>query len=470
MLQKGIGIYIFDRDWNLLLVKKRSERPYTKDPVTGELLWLVPGTLYSKKKRRPRSNEGAIKMLRLDIKLTNEWVERVKYVGNWLHIEPGQAGFLFDNWIVILEEYNKEDIEEMANSARQDKRNNIEDAKMFPLLDLPRELAPLTAGFLRTLLFHKPGIIPPRSVNVERFGGLIGDESKKYLVYKEAWGGSYGEVYQVLDIPSLSARAIKAAIPNSRDKNWRDRFISEGSTLISLLSKNFDEEVEKVYSINKVHDGKQDNKYFLVKNWVKGETLQSRFEGNGHRKITDRLVIDIMKSLITTLQKLRSLPHPVYHRDLKPNNIMISFSHSKLYVTIIDFGLCKREHQEIGTSPEHHTGNPIYQSYNIVRNWYKPEPLDDFYSVLQVHYWLLFGTDPYVGLNREAIEEMKKKGRDSFLEKRPEDFQVSEKFEKSIQLFREFYRIVKKYFSISSKKKRLENANQIVTQIGLLLQ
>jgi serine/threonine protein kinase len=305
---------------------------------------------------------------------------------------------------------------------------------------------------------------------------LIGDESKKYLAYKEAGGGSYGEVYQVLDIPSLSARAIKVATPSTKDEHWRDRFIAEGSTLISLLSQNFGEEVEKVYSINKVHDGKRDNKFFLVKNWVKGETLQSRFEDEGHKDITDRLAIDIIKKTIAILRKLHSLQPPVYHRDLKPNNIMISFdadAPSQIKnVTIIDFGLCKSERQEIGTSLGHHAGNPIYQSCNMVNHWDTPNSLDDFYSILQTYYWLLFGTHPYRHRTRKSIENMKKKGRDSFFDHFPKDFPEPEKYKNSIILFKKFYYMVRKYFddvkNIKSTEERNRKTVPVAKKIGSL--
>ncbi len=463
-MRYGIGFYVFDESCRLLLMKKSykpSNKDYAMDPKTRELLWLVPGITTSnieeinKIKRDPKK---LLEILAVDVPFSEGEIYLPEYVGNWKYRKPkpNKGEFTFDNYIVKLRPLDTSELSQKIKAGLENNSNNITEIKMFHLLELPKRLSPLTGGFLKSLIFHEPGLIPMRigRNGIERFEGHLGDESKKYFVYDNPIDGKggYGEVYQVLDIPSLSPRAIKIAVPNTGDPKWIERFILEGTTLISLFSENFDQSIEKVYSINKVQGNGESKKFFLVKNWVKGHTLQKVFEGSRQKILTDQLLVDIMTRIIGTLNKLHSLKEPVYHRDIKPNNIMISLTPNRKQIeqlTIIDFGLCTSQRYQIGTSEEFLTGNPIYQSFNTINDYKNHNPIDDYYSALQVFHWLLFGKNAYGAMERTAIKNKKQRRQDSFLQQKASNFKTKKERKGSLALFKRFFDIIKEYYDTS---------------------
>lgn len=470
----GIGFYVFDKSCRLLLVKKSSDKDYAKDPKTSKQRWLVPGITtddFEEVKRIKEDTKKLLEALAGDVPFSEEEIYSPEYVGNWTYTmtEPEEGEYTFDNYIVKLRSLTKSELSKKIKASVENNSNNITEIVLFHLLDLPKGLSPLTGGFLKSLLFHKPDLIPTRvgQNDIERFNDHLGDESKKYFVYDKPRDGKggYGEVYQVLDIPSLSPRAIKIAVPNTGDPEWAERFILEGTTLINLFSENFDQSIEKIYSINKIQGNGESKKFFLVKNWVKGHTLQKEFEGSGQKILTDQLLVDIMIRIIGTLNKLHSLKKPVYHRDIKPNNIMILLTHSRKQIeqlTIIDLGLCKSQRYQIGTSEGFLTGNPIYQSFNTIKDYKNHNPIDDYYSALQVFHWLLFGKNAYGDMERTAIKKMKRDGQDSFLQQEATKFKTKKERKGSLALFKKFFDIIKEYYDTSKSTHRKSDQKKMI--------
>lgn len=465
---------MFDKSCRLLLVKKSSDKDYAKDPKTDNLRWLVPGITTDKFKEVERIKEDTKKLLEVlagDVSFSEKEIYSLEYVGNWTYTmtEPEEGEYTFDNYIVKSRPLSKSELSKKIQASLKNTSNKITEINLFHLLDLPKGLSLLTGGFLKSLLFHRPDLIPTRigQNDLEGFNSYLGDESKKYFVYDKPRDGKggYGEVYQVLDIPSLSPRAIKIAVPNTEDPKWVERFILEGTTLISLFSENFDQSIEKVYSINKVQGNGESKKFFLVKNWVKGHTLQKVFKGSMQKILTDQLLVDIMIRIIGTLNKLHSLKEPVYHRDIKPNNIMISLTPNRKQIeqlTIIDFGLCTSQRYQIGTSEEFLTGNPIYQSFNTINDYKNHNPIDDYYSVLQVFHCLLFGKNAYGDMERTAIKKMKRDGQDSFLQQEASKFKTKKERKGSLALFKKFFDIIKEYYDTSKLPHRKSNRKKMI--------
>ncbi len=136
--------------------------------------------------------------------------------------------------------------------------------------------------------------------------------------------GGMGEVYRATDTRLDRTVAIKVLPEHlADDPQRRERFEREAKAVSSLNHPH----------ICTLHDiGEQDGVHYLVMEYVEGETLQQRLE-KGRLPLDQALEYAIQ--IADALDKAHR--QGVVHRDLKPGNIMITKSGTKL----LDFGLAK---------------------------------------------------------------------------------------------------------------------------------
>ena len=136
--------------------------------------------------------------------------------------------------------------------------------------------------------------------------------------------GGMGEVYRATDTRLDRTVAIKVLPEHLADR--------------AGLRERFEREAKAVSSLNHPHIctlfdvGEQDGIHYLVMEYVDGETLQQRLE-KGRLPLDQALEYAIQ--IADALDKAHR--QGVVHRDLKPGNIMITKSGTKL----LDFGLAK---------------------------------------------------------------------------------------------------------------------------------
>ena len=133
-----------------------------------------------------------------------------------------------------------------------------------------------------------------------------------------------GEVYRATDTRLDRTVAIKVLPEHlADDPQRRERFEREARAVSSLNHPH----------ICTLHDiGEQDGVHFLVMEYVEGDTLQQRLE-KGRLPLDQALEYAIQ--IADALDK--AYRQGVVHRDLKPGNIMLTKSGTKL----LDFGLAK---------------------------------------------------------------------------------------------------------------------------------
>ena len=143
-----------------------------------------------------------------------------------------------------------------------------------------------------------------------------------------------GEVYRATDTRLDRTVAIKVLPEHlADDPQRRERFEREARAVSSLNHPH----------ICTLHDvGEQDGVHYLVMELVEGETLQQRLE-KGRLPLDQALEYAIQ--IADALDKAHR--QGVVHRDLKPGNIMITKSGTKL----LDFGLAKLKGDAGGVSP-----------------------------------------------------------------------------------------------------------------------
>jgi Tol biopolymer transport system component/tRNA A-37 threonylcarbamoyl transferase component Bud32 len=136
--------------------------------------------------------------------------------------------------------------------------------------------------------------------------------------------GGMGEVYKARDTRLDRIVAIKVLPAHLADRSeLRERFEREARTIASLNHPH----------ICTLHDiGQQDGTDFLVMEYLEGETLAQRL-------LKGSLPIDLVLQYAIEISDALDKAHRkgVTHRDLKPGNIMLTKSGTKL----LDFGLAK---------------------------------------------------------------------------------------------------------------------------------
>jgi Tol biopolymer transport system component len=145
-----------------------------------------------------------------------------------------------------------------------------------------------------------------------------------YEVLSAIGAGGMGEVYKARDTRLDRIVAIKVLPTHLADRSeLRERFEREAKTIASLNHPH----------ICVLHDiGQQDGIDYLVMEYLEGETLAQRLlKGPLPLEQVLRYAIEISDALDKAHRK------GVTHRDLKPGNIMLTKSGTKL----LDFGLAK---------------------------------------------------------------------------------------------------------------------------------
>jgi serine/threonine protein kinase len=164
---------------------------------------------------------------------------------------------------------------------------------------------------------------------------LPGRRLGPYEIVNAIGAGGMGEVYKARDTRLDRIVAIKVLPTHLADRSeLRERFEREAKTIASLNHPH----------ICTLYDtGHQDDIDFLVMEYLEGETLAQRLQ-KGPLPLEQVLLyaIEISDALDKAHRK------GITHRDLKPGNIMLTKSGTKL----LDFGLAKLKQEAAPTIPD----------------------------------------------------------------------------------------------------------------------
>jgi Tol biopolymer transport system component len=145
-----------------------------------------------------------------------------------------------------------------------------------------------------------------------------------YEILSAIGAGGMGEVYRARDTRLDRIVAIKVLPTHLADRSeLRERFEREARTIASLNHPH----------ICTLHDiGQQDGIDYLVMEYLEGETLAQRLQRGA---LAIQLLLQYAIEIADALDKAHR--KGVTHRDLKPGNIMLTKTGTKL----LDFGLAK---------------------------------------------------------------------------------------------------------------------------------
>lgn len=211
---------------------------------------------------------------------------------------------------------------------------------------------------------------------------MVKDEvilNDRYVVLSKLGAGGMADVYKGRDSMLNRLVAIKVLKKEYREnKDFVRKFISEAQAAAGLMNPN----IVNVYDV-----GEDRGLYYMVMELVEGITLKEYIQKKG--RLTTREVLSIAIQMCTGVEAAHS--HNIIHRDIKPQNIMIS-KEGKVKVT--DFGIARAV--DSNTISSGAMGSVHYVSPEQARGGYC-DAKSDIYSVGITMYEMITGRVPFDG-------------------------------------------------------------------------
>ncbi|HXZ05754.1 MAG TPA: FHA domain-containing serine/threonine-protein kinase [Ktedonobacteraceae bacterium] len=210
---------------------------------------------------------------------------------------------------------------------------------------------------------------------------LIGQVIKgRYKLIDERGSGSFGEVYIARDLQTNYLYAAKVMYP-AHDNELLERFKREAYILQSLKDPHI---------VRIVDYGNDGSTYFIIMHHIDGQNLKDFITGHG--PLEPLLAINYILQAAYGLDAAYKIG--VVHRDIKPQNILIS---NKGVVKIVDFGLSRSKDSPTITSSDKFMGTAYYTAPEQVMSSHSADIRSDLYSLGIVLFEALAGYPPYSG-------------------------------------------------------------------------
>jgi predicted Ser/Thr protein kinase len=236
----------------------------------------------------------------------------------------------------------------------------------------------------------------PRPGMLERLSAALAD---RYRVERELGQGGMSTVFLAEDLRHNRQVAIKVLREDLAASMGSARFLREIRIAAGLQHPNI---------LPLLDSGDADGLLFYVMPFVKGQSLRERLEHEGELPVSEavRLLTEVVDAL--------ALAHEqgVVHRDIKPDNVMISGRHA----LVTDFGVAKalaesrpaEEASGSGTPSGVTTlgvavGTPAYMSPEQAAADPHVDQRADIYAVGAMAYELLCGRPPFSGSTPQRV-------------------------------------------------------------------
>ena len=207
----------------------------------------------------------------------------------------------------------------------------------------------------------------------------------RYRIEREIGAGGMSHVYLASDQWRNETYAvIKTPFARLLQDKWVvKKFKQEAESLARLKHKGI---------VELLGHGNYENQFpFVILEYIEGATLKT---------VMNELPSDSNRAVNIFLQITQAVEHAhsndIFHRDLKPDNVMLKQTGKEAEsVKIIDFGIARIDNSFFvsGTKTRYQVGTPHYISPNRLRH--DPDDrADDIYALGLIAYEMLTGTNP----------------------------------------------------------------------------
>lgn len=233
---------------------------------------------------------------------------------------------------------------------------------------------------------HRQQSIPLGTILDERF------ELKEIL-----GAGSFGQVYRANQLvfgKLLRSVALKLFFADRVTAENVDSVFSDAILLLSLQEDHPDLEVARhlvqVYDMGLLQDGEY---AYMSMRLVPGcRTLQHAVRRHGKFGMPVDLALQFLRQMLVPLAWMHTLPTPVVHGDLKPDNILLT---TETELVLTDFGLASR-------LPLGVRGGAIAYQAQETLNRMTGRTESDIFAIGVILYEMLTGRHPYENVGQDA--------------------------------------------------------------------
>ena len=167
----------------------------------------------------------------------------------------------------------------------------------------------------------------------DRLDDLKSALAGRYEIDREIGRGGMATVYLATDVRHHRQVAVKVLRPDLAAALGPERFLREIEIAANLTHPH----------ILPLHDsGEAEGFLYYVMPYIKGDTLRERIDKEGELPVPEavRIIRDVVDAL--------AFAHAqgVVHRDIKPDNVMLSGRHAM----VMDFGIAKAVSEATGRS------------------------------------------------------------------------------------------------------------------------
>jgi len=154
-----------------------------------------------------------------------------------------------------------------------------------------------------------------------------------YVVDRFLGSGAFAEVYRVTH-KYLGMQAMKVLIPHAVKDEGLKLFLSEATILSNITHPN----VVRIFDANSFKS-KQQELFFIAMEFVSGETLFQLIKRK--IRISLPLALSIQREICAGLSVAHKQQPAIIHRDVKPQNILLSYDNNIAQAKVSDFGVAK---------------------------------------------------------------------------------------------------------------------------------
>ncbi len=219
---------------------------------------------------------------------------------------------------------------------------------------------------------------------------LIAALADKYRIERELGQGGMATVYLAEDVKHHRKVAVKVLRSDLAASLGKERFFREIEVAAKLQHPH----------ILPLHDsGEVDGFLYYVMPFVEGVSLREKLIQAGELPVHD--VVRILSEISDALAYAHA--HGVVHRDMKPDNVMLTGRHA----LVMDFGIAKAVSEATGrqgiTTIGVALGTPAYMAPEQATGEENIDQRVDIYALGAMAYELLTGRPPFTGVTAQQI-------------------------------------------------------------------
>ncbi|RHY17503.1 hypothetical protein DYB25_009211, partial [Aphanomyces astaci] len=220
---------------------------------------------------------------------------------------------------------------------------------------------------------------------MEKKQAVVGD----YVVTARIGSGSFAIVYKGYHKVTNVPVAVKAINKTKLNPKLLENLESEISIMRQINHPN----IVKLYDIKKT-----DKHIYLMLEYCDGGDLQHFIKKQPNGVVTEATARHFLRELADGLHVLWSLN--LIHRDLKPQNLLLTEPSATSSLKIADFGFAR--HLESTSLAETLCGSPLYMAPEILQ-FQKYDNKADLWSVGTILYEMVVGRPPFNGANQVQL-------------------------------------------------------------------